>query len=197
MKKLLIPLVAGAALALPTSALAWGGHHGHHGDGRDDGVLASLSLSVRHGDNDNDQGNQGDHHSRGFGGSAMQLSGTGTSFGATSASITGTGLTGTLSTTWTSATTKTFGTASISCAPATASLTIGTAAADTFTGKTCSWTKNGTTLYGFFGSDTNGAHAFLKEDGTTVTGAVVMGRGPGMHLGVLAGSGMMNGNCDH
>src|SRR5579862_908562 len=139
MRKILISLVAGAALALPTSAFAWGGHHGHYhgGNGRHGSALASLPLMANV--NDNDHHGKGDSHA--FAGT--KLSGTGTSFGATSASITGTGFTGTLSTTWTSATTKTFGTASISCAPATASLTIGTASADTFTGKTCSWTKNG------------------------------------------------------
>ncbi len=90
MRKILIPLVAAAALALPTSALAHGGGH-HHGDGDHHGAIAGIE----------------------------KLSGTGTSFASTSATATGSlvnsvdhpngHFSATLSTTWSSAQTKTFG----------------------------------------------------------------------------------------
>jgi hypothetical protein len=163
MKKLLLPLVAVAAAALPASALAWGGGHGHHGVGVGVGF--------------------------GFMG-GTKLSGTGTSFGVTSASLTGTNFTGTLATTWSSATSKTFMGTTLSCAPATASLTVGTAAAVSYTGKTCSLTRNGTTKYGFLGKASNGSGAVLGESGTTVEGAVFTRRfqpGTGMPFHANAG----------
>lgn len=163
MKKLLLPLVAVAALALPASALAWGGGHDHHGD-----------------------------FHFGFVG-VIKLSGTGTSFAADSATASGTGFSASLSTTWSSATTKTFSDANVSCAPSTASITVN-GKADSYTGRTCSWTHNGTTKYVFMGRSTDGHRAFLGEDGTTVKGAVFAGA-VSMHMGAFAG--MKSGNCDH
>lgn len=155
MKKLLLPLVAAAVLALPASALAWGGGHDHHGD----------------------------FHRFGFAG-ATKLNGTGTSFGSTSAIASGTGFTASLSTTWSSAKSKTLtdndgdkddGTITVSCAPSTATITLSGKSAVSYTGRTCSWTRNGTTKYAFMGRASGGPAAFLKEDGSTVTGAVFGG----------------------
>lgn len=168
MKKLLIPLVAAAALAVPASALAWGGGHDHHGLFR-----------------------------AGFMG-GTKLAGTGTSFGSTSATITGPNFSGTLATTWSSATSKTFTSTTLSCAPATASITVGSAAAVSYTGKTCSFTRNGTTKYGFLGKASTGARALLGQSGTTVRGAVFTGRFLPLRMGMLTRASMtMNGHCDH
>jgi hypothetical protein len=177
MKKTLIALLATAALAAPTAALA---HDGH--------------------------GSQWRHHDRGL---FAKLTGTGTSFGGNTATASGTIAMGTLfdhgtftaslATTWSSATTKTSdrGTVSrgtVSCAPATATLSVvGVAAADTvagtLTGKTCAFTKaDGTVVRAFFGRGTanaagslatlngNAARLFLvqKADGT-VKGAALAG----------------------
>jgi hypothetical protein len=199
MKKLLIPLVAAAALAVPASALAHDRGHGDHGFG-------------------------------GF--SALEkLSGTGTSFASTSATATGSlvesadhpngHFNATLSTTWSSAVTKTFngqndndgdddnnhtnGVAfSISCAPATASITLsnGTTSTASYTGKTCSWTKNGTTVYGFAGTASDGSHAFLRESGTTVMGAILAAHhmepmGAVFGANVSFSLGFRHHDCDH
>jgi len=163
MNKLLISFVAAAALAAPSSALAWGG----------------------------------DHHGVRFGVTFAKLSGTGSSFGGTTAPASGSIVAGndhpnghfsvSLSTTWSSATTKTWtdsdgdaddGTYAVSCAPATASLTLsnGSTSTSSLTGKTCSLTVNGTVKgYGFFGGDsTHAVHAFLKQDSSgKVTGTVI------------------------
>ncbi|MDE3025954.1 MAG: hypothetical protein KGI93_10335 [Acidobacteriota bacterium] len=173
MKKLLLPLVAAAALALPASAFAWGGGHDeHHGD-------FHIGLA-----------------------GVTKLSGTGTTFGGTSATASGTGFTASLSTTWSSATSKTFsdddgdstdGSTTVSCAPSTASIALGGQAAVGYSGRTCSWTRNGTTTYAFMGRASNGPAAFLKEDGTTVAGAVYAGS-IGLHMGVFAA--LRSGNCD-
>jgi len=169
MRKLLIPLVASASLALPASALAWGGHHRHHGD------LARLRVHA-------------DIHA-----GIDELSGTGTTFGNTSASVSGSTFTATLSSTWSSAPTRAFDGGSVGCAPATASITQ-SGTTTSYTGRTCSWTRNGTTKYAFVGKASDGTHAFLMEDGTAVTGAVFSGN-RGLHLGVCAAAHM--GNCDH
>ena len=175
MRKLLIPLVATAALALPANALAWGGHHRHH-------PLVRLAVHA-------------DIHAGATAG-LEKLSGTGTSFGNSSASVSGSTFTASLSTTWSSAQSKSFNGGSVSCAPATASVTLssGTSSTNTYTGKTCSWTRNGATTYAFFGKACDGTRAFLKEDGTAVTGAV-FSADRGLHLGVFAAAHM--GNCDH
>jgi hypothetical protein len=207
MRKIIVPLVAAAALAAPTSAFAHSGGHHHFGDGDHHGAIAGFE----------------------------KLSGTGSSFASTSATATGSlvnsvthpngHFSATLSTTWSSAQTKTFGgkndddgdddnnhtngTAfSISCAPATASITLanGTSTTATYTGKMCSWTRNGATVYGFAGSASDGTRAFLREDGTTVTGAVFAGHPMApmsMKSGAVFGAnvsfslGSKHGNCDH
>lgn len=180
MKKLLIPLVAVAALALPASALAWGSHHtrAHHYGRHENGKFVRFDRNVKAGGTSN----------------VVKLSGTGTSFGVDSASITGSTFTGTLATTWSSATTKTVGGNSVSCAPATASITLGSAAAVSYTGKTCSWTANGATKYVFYGSASDGGRALLSENGVTVIGSVITGDN-GLHMGVLMFAHMTG--CDH
>ena len=151
--------------------LACDGSHHHSG------TLGAF-FTMRSGDND---------HSGLF----AKLSGTGTSFGAATATASGSIVGGndhpnghfsiSLSTNWSSATTKTFtdndgdaddGTITISCAPATATSTLSNGSTSTanLTGKTCSKTRNGVTKYGFFGRSGTGVHLFLKEDGTTVRG---------------------------
>jgi hypothetical protein len=163
MKKLLLPLVAVAALAVPGSALAWGGGHDTHGD-----------LHI------------------GFAG-VTKLIGTGTSFAADSATASGAGFTASLSTTWSSATTKTFADKTLNCAPSTASVTVNGKAAS-YSGRTCSWTHNGTTKYAFMGKASDGHRAFLGEDGTTVKGAVFTAA-LSMHMAAFTGS--KTGHCDH
>jgi hypothetical protein len=164
MKKLLLPLVAVAALAVPTSAFAWGGGHGFKA------------------------------HTMNMGGT--KLDGTGTSFSSTSATVTGTNFTGTLATTWSSATAKTLGSTTLSCAPATASITVASTATS-YTGKTCSTTRNGTTKYFFAGKASNGSYAVLGEDGTTVKGAVFQGRTAGFKMGAFTTAAMHGGTCTH
>lgn len=162
MKKLLLPLIVAAALALPASAFAWGGWHDTHGD----------------------------FHS-GLAG-VMKLSGTGTSFGATTATASGTGFTASLSTTWSSATTKTFSDTAVKCAPSTASITVN-GRATSYTGRTCSWMHKGTTKYVLIGKASDGHRAFLGEDGTTVKGAVFAGA---VSMRMAAFTGPKTGNCD-
>ena len=148
MKKLLLPLVAAGSLAPPATAPAWFGHHDH-------ALLAAVS-------------------------------GTGTSFGSTSATASGDVVKGTafanghfslsVSTTWSSAKSRTFPHVTVSCAPATANLTLtggSTTKTLSLTGRTCAVTFGGTTRSGFMGRDaTSRAGAFLRENGTTVRGFV-------------------------
>jgi hypothetical protein len=150
MKRILLTLIAGAALAAPTAAFAHGGWRHHH-----HGLYAKLS-------------------------------GTGTSFSGTTATASGSIVKGTLagsgafslslSTTWSSATTKTGDRGTLSCAPATASLTLA-GNGSTLTGKTCSFTKtDGTVLRGFFGKGTANGKAerlwLLQKSDGTVKGVV-------------------------
>jgi hypothetical protein len=201
MRKLLIALVAAAAFAAPASAIACRSHHGS---------ARLTSFTHRQGGGDHDNGVL-----------FAKVTGTGTSFGGGTATASGSSVgnnnqTGTwsasLSTTWSSATPKTWthddgdndgddGTFTVSCAPATASLTLtnGSTTTSSLTGKTCSWTANGTTTYAFIGTDsTHSVRAFLKEDSSgNVTGAVVtrtndgdndngrQGNGGGLHLGLF------------
>lgn len=148
MKKILITIIATAALAAPTAALAHDGwHHSrHHGHG----LYAKLT-------------------------------GTGTSFSGTTASASGTIAKGTLlgsgtfsaslTTTWSSATTKTFDKGTLACAPASATLnvagTTGNSVSSSLTGKTCSFTKtDGTVIRAFFGKGTaDGAGTLAALDG--------------------------------
>jgi hypothetical protein len=184
MRKLILPLAAAAALALPASALAWSGgdHHSRYAGfarlGVHTGNVAGLEV----------------------------LSGTGTSFAGDTATATGSltksadhpngHFSASLATTWASATTKSFAGGTFKCAPATASVTLsnGTSATTSYTGKTCSTTRNGTTKYVFAGTASNGLHAFLGEDGSTVKGAITAMAMP-MHFGVLGAA--HTGSCDH
>jgi hypothetical protein len=171
MKRLLLSLLATAALVTPTAAFGHGWWHHHHA------VLAKLT-------------------------------GTGTSFGGATASASGTLAgrsdklaTGTFSVSLTNdlskATTKTFDRGTLTCEPATASLTLTDSASSAnkvtaaLAGKTCTWTKTGSTdvVRAFFGRGTatgagtlaaltgKTAKTFLleKADGS-VKGAVFAGR---------------------
>src|SRR3954451_7830335 len=124
-RKLLIPLLAAAALALPAAAAAHDGWHHYH------------------------------HHHALF----AKLSGPGTSLAGSSATANGTiasdklgtgTFAATIATNWAAATTRTGDRGTLSCAPATATLTLtGASAANTttanLTGKTCKWTPAGAT----------------------------------------------------
>jgi hypothetical protein len=195
MRTLMTLCVAAAALAIPAGALAHDGHHHHH--------HASLA----------------------------KLSGTGTSFSANTATASGTVVgadalsTGTfnasLSTNWSAATTKTFEHGTLSCAPATATLSVvgatatNTLSSSALTGKTCAWTKTGgATVRMFFGKGTvtaagtlaalNGttgkAFLFQKADGT-VKGGVFAGRHSDRRLSVFSvrehDAAHATGDCDH
>ena len=173
MKRLLIPLAAAAALAVPAGALAWGGHH-HHGTHF--GFFADRDAVF------------------------SKLSGTGTSFGASSATSSGSITAGnplgsgtysaSLTTDWAHATMHTFDKGTVSCAPATGTLSLasGTKSASlALTGKTCSFTPTGgSTKYAFFGSGaasgalTGTDRVFLREDSTGAVHGVVFG---GFHHG--------------
>ena len=167
MRKLCIPLLAAAALAVPAGALA------HDGDGHHRGTLARVS-------------------------------GTGSTFAASTATASGsiarseklgTGtFSASFSTDWAKAMTRTGEHGTLSCAPSTATVTLtGATASNTvsasLTGKTCTWTlKTGSAVSAFFGKGTatgagtlatltgKTAKAFLvrKADGT-VKGAVFAG----------------------
>ena len=113
-----------------------------------------------------------------------KLSGTGTSFGGSTATASGsiagidvlsTGtFTANLSTNWSAATTKTTDRGTLVCAPATATLSlVGLVATNTLsassTGKTCAWTKtDGTVVRAFFGKGAaTGAGTLASLTGTT------------------------------
>jgi hypothetical protein len=146
MKKVLLPLLATAALVAPAAASAHHGWFGWHA------LLAKVS-------------------------------GTGTSFASASATASGKAIgtmnvTGTfsasISSDWTKATSHTGMGGTLSCAPATATLTItGAVATDTakgsLTGKTCKWTPTtGSTVSAFFGRGiTTGAGALASLTGST------------------------------
>lgn len=117
------------------------------------------------------------------------LSGTGSSFGDATATSSGSIVRGklkggtydaSLTTDWSAARTFTFRDVTVSCAPATGTLTLtnGTTTKNaSLKGKTCSWTRAGTTKYGFGGRDRT-AHValLLKEKGTTVRGLALQFR---------------------
>jgi hypothetical protein len=175
MKKTLITLIATAALAAPTAAFANGGHGKHFR-----------------------------HHGHGHGLYA-KLAGTGTTFGATTATASGTIAKGTLldsgtfsasiATTWSNATTKTSEKGTLSCAPATATLSVvGAATANTaggtLTGKTCAFTKSdGTVVRAFFGRGTaNGAGTLDALDGNRAKLYLVQKADGSVKGAVFAGS---------
>jgi hypothetical protein len=151
--KLITTLIAVAALAVPTAALAHDG--GKHG------------KLFRH------------HHSHGL---FAKLSGTGSSFSGANATATGSVSKGSLlssgtfsaslNTNWGSATSKTFSKGTLACAPSSATLTIaastGNAVTSNLTGKACSFTKSdGSVVRAFFGKgSSDGAGTLAGLDGT-------------------------------
>lgn len=193
MRRLILPLLATAALAVPATAFA---HHGHH-------------------------------HHRAL---LAKVSGTGSSFAASSATASGAIArseklgTGTfalsLSTDWSKATTRSGDRGTLSCAPGTATLTLtGATSSNTLksslAGKTCTFTpKTGTAVSAFFGRGTatgtgtlasltgKTAKAFVvrKDDGT-VRGAVFAGVRDRRTLAFFARdehrAGHEAGDCDH
>jgi hypothetical protein len=170
-KKLLIPLIAAAALTVPAGAAAHDGWHHHHHHA----LFAKLSGT-----------------GTSFAGSSA------TAGGSIASDKLGTGtFNASIATNWASAQTRTGDKGTLACAPATATLTLtGASTANTttanLTGKTCKWTPAGATAPAgsmFFGKDASvsatGAvanlqgtveKAFLmqKSDGT-VRGAVFAG----------------------
>jgi hypothetical protein len=160
MRKLLLPLLAAAALAVPAGAFAWGGHHRH--DGEHLGAkLSGIGTS--------------------FGASSATASG---SFTAGKPLSSGT-FSASLSTDWAHATSHTFDKGTASCAASTGKLMLTsgsqTAGLD-LTGKTCSFTPTGgSTMYVFFGSGAaSGAlsgtdRVFLKEDSSGAVHGAVFG----------------------
>jgi hypothetical protein len=168
MRKLLLPLLATAALAVPAAAAAHDGWH-HYG-----GILAKLSGS-----------------GASFTGNTATASGS-----ITRSEKLGTGtFAASISTDWAHATSRTGERGTLSCAPATATLTLTGATTTntthaTLTGKTCKWTPtSGSAVNAFFGrgavtgtgslanlSGMEKAFLMQKADGS-VTGAVFAGRG--------------------
>ena len=150
MKKILITVIAGAALALPTTAFAHGGwnhlrlHHGHNQ------ILAKLTGT-----------------GSSFSGTAATASGS-----ITKGTLLNSGtFTVSLNTNWSAATSKSFAKGTLSCAPSTATLSVagttGNTVASNLTGKTCSFTKSdGTVVRAFFGKGTaDGAGTLAGLDG--------------------------------
>ena len=177
MRTLMTICATAVALAIPAGALAHDGHGQHH------------HFGWSH------------HHSA----QLAKLTGTGTSFGGATATASGTvagvdalstgTFTASLSTNWAASTTKTSDRGALSCAPATAALSvIGATTTNTvssaLTGTTCAWTKtDGTIVRTFFGHGTatgagllasltgtiGRAFLFQKADGT-VTGSIFAGK---------------------
>jgi hypothetical protein len=154
-KTLLLALLGAALLALPSVASAHGGKHHHWGW----------------------------HHAALY----AKLSGTGTlasANGTIASTKLGTGTFTSAVTTTGAATTKTFHRGTLSCSPATATVTLvgSSTVTATLTGKSCTWTPAGSTtssaMFWGRGADVNGAAAkgFLaqKSDGT-VKGAIFAG----------------------
>jgi hypothetical protein len=147
MKKLVLSVLATAALATPASAWAHHGWHHHH------------------------------HHA------LAKLSGTGTSFGAATATASGTIVGGslksgtfaaTVTTDWAKAVNRSFDRGSLSCAPATATLTLNaaTTTSSSLTGKTCTWTPaTGSVVRAFFGKSTTLKAILMQKSDGTVKGA--------------------------
>jgi hypothetical protein len=157
------------------------------------GALAVPAAALAH---------DGWHHHRSL---LAKVSGTGSTFGASTASASGSIArseklgTGTfsvsLSTDWTKATTRTGERGTVSCAPSTATLTLtGATASNTLTapltGKACTWTpSSGTAVSAFFGRGTaTGAGALASLTGKTAK-AFLVRRADGTVKGaVFAGS---------
>ena len=199
MKKLLISLAAVAALAVPASAMAHGGHHQHWRWHHHKALLAKVS---------------------GTGASFVNASAAVSGTIARSDKL-GTGtFVATVNTDWTKAVTRTGARGVLSCAPASTTLTLTGATTSntltgTLTGKTCKWTPiGGQTVAAFFGRGTatgagvlasltgKTAKAFLwqKADGT-VKGAVFAGHRDRSRLALFMRGAReashKTGDCDH
>jgi hypothetical protein len=145
MRKLVLSLLATAALASPAAAWAHHGWHHHH-------ALAKVS-------------------------------GTGTTFGAATATASGQIVGGslqsgtfsaTITTDWTKAVNRSFDRGSLSCAPATATLTLNatTTTQASLTGKTCAWTPTtGSAVRAFFGRSTTLKALLMQKADGSVKGA--------------------------
>jgi hypothetical protein len=152
MRKLLITLVMTTALAVPTAASAHGGRHHHHGW----------------------------HHAALY----AKLSGTGTlasAHGTIASTKLGTGTFTSAVTTTGAAVSKTFDRGTLSCAPATAAVSLvgSSTVTASLTGKSCTWTRAGSTTSTsmFWGKNADRSmKGFLvqKSDGT-VKGALFAG----------------------
>lgn len=195
----------------------------------------AVALAIPAGALANDgNGGMGQHHHFGWShhhsAQLAKLTGTGTSFAGSSATASGavagvdalsTGtFSASLSTNWAASTTKTSDRGALSCAPATATLSIvGATTTNTLssslTGKTCTWTKtDGTAVSMFFGHGTvvgagalvslndamGKAFLFEKADGT-VTGSAFAGKHNSDNLSFFAArqhnAAQKTGNCDH
>jgi hypothetical protein len=172
MRRLLIMAFTAGMLALPASAAAHNACHRHGHAFAAAATYANLRVSV---------GSQRHHgffrHAVSGQASLLKLSGTGSSFGTATATANGSTTTGNpavtgsfalgLSTSWSQAASKTFTLGTVSCAPATATLTLDGSSTPTanLSGKTCSWTPaGGSSEYGFFGVDpSTGSHVVVKQ----------------------------------
>src|SRR4051812_13903988 len=134
MRKLLVSLLAGAALAIPSAALAHGTWHHHH-----HALFAKLS---------------------GTGTSFAGTSATASGAIAMSDKLGAGTFSASLTTDWSKATTRTGDRGTLTCAPSSAALTLtGATASNTLTGtlagKTCKWTPtSGSAVSAFFGRGT-------------------------------------------
>ena len=153
MKRILITLVMTTALAVPAAAFAHDGHHHHWGW----------------------------HHAALY----AKLAGTGdlaSAHGTIASTKLGTGTFTSAVTTTGAATTKTFHRGTLSCAPATAAISlVGTSTVTAnLTGKSCTWTPTGSTTSAgsmFWGrnADTNMKGFLAQKSDGTVKGAVFSG----------------------
>lgn len=214
MKTLMTVCAAAIALAIPAGAFA---HDGNGDKGHDANSAQHFNKGHHFG---------WSHHHSALG----ALTGTGTSFGSATATASGTvkgvdpasasTFAATVNTNWAASTTKTFDKGALSCAPATATLTLtGSTTSNTLssalTGQTCAWTKtDGTIVRTFFGKgtstgagtlasltgDTGKAFLFQKDDGT-VSGAAFAGKHDGEGLQTFGvrehDAAQKTGNCDH
>jgi hypothetical protein len=192
MRRLLLSLLAVAALATPSAALAHGRWHHHHS------LLAKLSGT-----------------GTSFAGSSATASGS-----VAMSDMLGNGtFSATITTDWTKATTRTGDRGTLSCAPSTAALTLTGAISSntvsgTLTGKTCKWTPTtGSVVSGFFGRGTvTGAGTAAKLTGSTGEAFLVQRSDGTVKGGVFAGfrgerfssfaarehdASRLTGDCDH
>jgi hypothetical protein len=185
MKRLLMPALAVAALAMPTAAMA------HHGRGHHHHGLRAFGAHM--------------DHVRMHKALLARVTGTGASLTGSPAALTGSISTSnalgtgtfaaTVTTDWASAKTFTGSRGTLSCAPATAALTLTGATSTntvtgTLTGKTCKWTPtNGSTVAAFFGrGSATGAGTAASLTGQTAKLFLVQRSDNSVKGAVFAGS---------